>query len=140
MVIMLLAILAGIALPRVVDSVQLAAERAWTSQLLVYIAAVERCYAETGDFPSDSDTGTFPAELETYLREGTWTEETPIGGAWDFERDDNGVHAAVGAHFKSVSNASTDVLARIDERVDDGDPNSGALRLIGPKRFYFVFE
>lgn len=137
-VILILGVLAGIAAPRLVDQGEDAAVAAFASQLRLMIAASERCKVVTGEFPSDSFTGTLPPEIEPFLNTQGWNATTPLGGKWDWEFQSRGVRAAVGIYIET--NELVSGIEDVDALRDDGNLDTGSLSYIDLGRYYYVLE
>lgn len=136
-VILVLAILVGVAAPRLMDTAAIASEQAFANELMALVDTAERYRASSGKWPSDGNTGVAPIELQEVVSKRVWKEPTPLGGAWDTEMKDNGVTFAVGAVFTSVP---TDSLIAVDTILDDGSLNTGNLRLLDTGRYYYVLD
>ena len=142
-VVLILGIVAGVAVPTVVNRSKDATYVAFAKELIVFVDAAELFHAETGEWPEDSSSGSLPANnpFSNYVRVRQWTRPTPIGGDWDFENNDNGVTAAVGVHFwSSEQTLETAEFDEIDAFIDDGSAETGSLRLFGSDRYYWVLE
>gem|GEM_PF-6061307 len=56
-------------------------------------------------------------------------KEPPIGGAWDIDIDAGaGLTAAVGVG--NLSNPNLSVIRRVNELIDDGNPDTGSFRFV----------
>ena len=120
-VILVLGILAGVAVPRTFQASQTATERAAVTQVLHIFDLAELYRAEHGDWPVNSDAGTAPAEFAGRLPERLFTEESPIGGPYDW----NGPGTGVPTFGVSIENVPTATQVAIDRWADDGDPGAG---------------
>lgn len=102
--------------------------------------AVELFAVRTGSYPDDTSSGAAPTDgFEDYLRVDDWTKDTPIGGVWDTELNDNGVTSAVGVHFDGTGETRDDAyMTLVDEILDDGDLGTGSFRKLANERYYWV--
>lgn len=138
-VVVILGILAALVLPAFLGATDEARKGAFIKNLKSLADAAEIVAVRTGQYPADSSSGAFPPELAGYIREDDWTRGTPLGGVWDVERNDNGVTSAVGVHFQNVPTPGDAFMADIDQRIDDGDLDTGVFRRLNdPTRFYWV--
>jgi len=134
-VVIIIGLLAVLAIPTIHNSRKSARSATFINDVRTYAAAAEVFSLETGDYPEDSSTGAMPTGLDEYIPTMKWTFETPIGGSWDFEKDDTGITSGFGAVGFTVDNAQ---LLHIDNKFDDGSLTSGKLRLIAGDRYYYV--
>ena len=141
LVVVILATVAAVAVPRVSRSGEEARAAAFARSLRTFADAAVLFHAETGGWPADTHTGTFPSELEGLIDAQSWGAPTAFGGTWDVETNDNGVGCAIGAKFDAAPGAGVLAgLRRVDELLDDGDLDTGAFRRIRPDRFSMVLE
>jgi len=136
-VVIIIGLLAALAIPTIHNSQKSARSATFVNDIRTYAAAAEVFSLETGDYPEDAVTGVMPLGLGAYIPTMKWTMETPIGGNWDFEKNDNGITSGFGASGFTVSNAQ---LLHIDGKFDDGNLATGHLRLIAASRYYYVIE
>jgi len=143
-VVMILGILATLVMPAVADFEEQATQTAFTSDVLTYASAANLYRLETGDYLEDSGSGEFPDGFEDYVNRDQWTDGTPIGGVWDFERNSFGVASAFGVHFHrpKINGAIQDdaYMQAIDQRIDDGSLRTGRFRKIDVDRYYFILQ
>jgi general secretion pathway protein G len=139
-VVVILGILAAIVIPSVADAAGDAEANAFAANIRTIAEATELFYHKEGFYPEDSSSGEVPAGLENYLDTRVWTQGTPIGGVWDYERDSFGVTAAFGVHFQPSHppTRDSDYMETIDDIVDDGDLMTGAFQQIAGDRYYWI--
>lgn len=138
-VVMIIGVLGAIAIPRLSRGSEGARVNAFVAELNTFAQLIEQVQLETGVQVKDSTTGRMPSDLKGYLHENSWEGQTPIGGYWDIERDDNGVTLAVGVHFDKVT-VDRDALRSVDEIIDDGNTKTGKFRALSVDRFYLILE
>ena len=132
-VVTIIGILAVIAIPSAMDARRRSRDTVFMNQLRQISGNTFQYYGfEYGDFPEDVDPGILPADIEEYLpKRFDWSEKTPIGGQWDWERapDRNSKKHGVYAGLQVFAPGRTSVqMLVIDERIDDGDPSTGIFR------------
>ena len=139
LVVMIIGVIGAIAIPRLSRGSEGASINAFVNEINNLAKTIDLYQLETGNAIADSSTGVLPTELQNVLNANSWEGETPLGGEWDIERNDNGVGLAVGVHYQRGS-AETARLKRADAILDDGNLKTGAFRQIGAKRFYLILE
>jgi prepilin-type N-terminal cleavage/methylation domain-containing protein len=97
---------------------------------------VFQAYAhEKGTWPAEAAAGVVPAGITAQdLQIAVWTNQTPMGGQWDWELDQ--VHpggTSPGGRWHAAlaitgSNVDADLMQEIDDALDDGDLNTGNFR------------
>jgi prepilin-type N-terminal cleavage/methylation domain-containing protein len=138
-VVILLGIIAAIVIPRFADATEESERATFVSNLGYYARQFEYYKIKNGDYPPGAASGVLPAELVGYIRVEDFERPTPIGGVWDVEFDDNGVHSAVGVHFNGVGATQDDAyMTSIDTMFDDGDLTTGLFRKLGANLYYYV--
>lgn len=141
-VVLMMAIVAAVALPKYQNSSREGEQRAFITQLQAFAQAARRYMHETGEYLEDSGTGQIPTGWEPLIDERVWTSPTPIGGLWDVELDAFEVRSALGVHFYGASGPRRDdaYMIEIDRMFDDGSLTTGRFRKIAPDRYYFILE
>ena len=91
---------------------------------------------DTGSYPADKFPGVLPDGMGPYLDDFPWTEETAIGGNWDWEYKVFGVKAAVSVQG---SEWGDEQMIEIDEQIDDGNLGTGHFRR-RPGGYMYVLE
>lgn len=132
-VVSMIGLLAVMGLPHARKAWRRAREGAFINDLRIILhSAVEQYAITNGSYPEDAPAGTVPPGLADYLGGRTdWSEETPIGGQWDWDRAAqpgqkiNGCYAGlsvIGPHRTSMQ------MRELDARIDDGDLTTGHFR------------
>jgi type II secretory pathway pseudopilin PulG len=117
------------------------------NDLRVFASAFQSYAHARGDWPPATGVpGEVPAGMETYLATTNWTHPSPIGGAYTWAA--NSVQQ--GDRFRAVLIISTvgenkvsadrNLLADIDQRIDDGNLETGNFRLGFRNQPVFVIE
>ncbi|MEM9185357.1 MAG: prepilin-type N-terminal cleavage/methylation domain-containing protein [Planctomycetota bacterium] len=125
-VILILGVLAGIAVPYTFGVSEQAAEQAVVTQVQQIFEAAEIFKARNGRWPNDASSGDFPSDFDGLLPSSLFTSRTPIGAYYDWD----GLGTArpvigVGIYVGIPATRSVDELA------DDGDLNTGWVQRLG---------
>jgi len=88
-----------------------------------------------GGYPSDTDHS-LPPGMAAYFDPDNWNRE-PFGGFYDWEGLDAYDYAGISLNG---STAPTYVMVRIDERIDDGDVNTGMFRRTDNGLYTYIIE
>lgn len=131
----IIALMASIAIPAFVQSRQESIVNRTANDFRQFSDKFELFAMKDGDWPEDGYPTTIPAGMESALLGGTWTQDTAVGGQWDYDADAFGIIAGV-----SIANptASEEILEAVDSLLDDGDLNTGQLRFTGGSQFCYV--
>jgi prepilin-type N-terminal cleavage/methylation domain-containing protein len=79
----------------------------------------------TGAYPADKTPAQMPAGMSAYLANFPWTEDTVVGGHWDWDYLQFGTKAAVSVHMPTWND---DRMQMIDDVMDDGNLSTGQFR------------
>jgi prepilin-type N-terminal cleavage/methylation domain-containing protein len=133
-VIVVLAVLAGVAIPRFVDMGTRSRAGVVASDLGLYIRAVRQHRIDTGSYPPDSGTwgGPLPGSLGNYLNPQIQAQRNVLGGFYDW----NGGGGFAGSEHVMAGNWNgtvgaperNAVILRVDQTIDDGNLQTGMLR------------
>lgn len=123
-VIVVLAILAGVAIPKYFDFRERALVTATAAQFKVLQRAGQQYYYEYQGWPVDWDLGTFPTMFAPYVDNSFINSPPAIGGTWDFNvyGPATALRPNWSAHNSTVSDS---VLQRVDAIIDDGVITTG---------------
>lgn len=100
----------------------------------VFGAAFDTYAQERGRWPNESTTGATPAGMNTYLNLTAWRRITPMGGKYDWERNQRhmGVRYTAAIAIKAAAGAPLPLdpnqLLDIDRFMDDGNLSAGSFR------------
>jgi prepilin-type N-terminal cleavage/methylation domain-containing protein len=146
-VIVVLAVMSAVAVPRYVDYRERAAAAAMARQFKHIRSTMIRVRNDTGLWPPDgSGAGEVPAGAEPYFNERNFNANgrPPIGGLWDWNYF-GGEQADICIYNIGTSpNAATmAIITRTDLILDDGNINTGIFRFEpgswnGSCRFYVL--
>jgi prepilin-type N-terminal cleavage/methylation domain-containing protein len=128
-VIVVLAILAGVAIPRYIDYSVRAAASADAATLKVLSRAVLAYHRDTSQWPADELWSTTPAVLQPYLSSQAFAQTPALGGSWDYNNWIAAgwtppVNIAMMPPFATTFPA--DRLTRLDATIDDGNLATGS--------------
>ncbi|WP_372846915.1 type II secretion system protein [Pontiella sp.] len=90
-----------------------------------------------GTYPPDTTPSRMPSGMSGYLRNADWTEDTVIGGKWDWDNGQFGVSAAVSVYSPD---RTTEQMAKIDGIIDDGNLATGQFRARTSGYMYILEE
>ncbi len=130
-VIVVLAILAGVAVPQFVDY----GEKAATSRMAANFKTIARAYmqyrVDKGAWPPDNDGSSGQAYLcQEYLANNMWESASPIGGLWNWNSGLSGGPADVCIYNagSSPSAKTTRIMTGVDSILDDGNLSTGTFQ------------
>ena len=146
-VVAIIGILAALAIPAYRIIVTRSKISQLASDLRVHSEAITRYALEEGTYPSsqtiqDNANGV-GSGLDPYLS-NSWYEPSPIGGEYTLNTTnlDNGklkdVYIQIASTGNSRVNVGYDGLVKLDEKIDDGNPGSGFLRISGSRVRYYI--
>ncbi len=92
---------------------------------------------DQGDYPADKHPAQIPNGMADYLRGFPWTEDTVIGGQWDW---DYGVFGVIAGVSVKSPNWGNEQMQEIDAMIDDGDLGSGQFRQRSGGYIYILEE
>ncbi len=107
------------------------------NQLAVFI------HSTTGQWPADVNNSILPPEMQPYLGNNIFQNETPIGGRWDWNGPSNSVSSSIGIaiRFNPDTKANMQLLKQLDQLMDDGDLSTGLCKgKIKSGSYFFIFE
>lgn len=133
-VVVIISLLAMVAIPGVKIVQRRAKSSAIVNDFRVFATAFETYAHEKGTFPAEAAVGGIPAGMETYLKSDAWQRVTPMGGHYNWEKDQlhgGPVKAAIAITGTADAPLPYDVnqLLDIDKAIDDGNPLTGNFRL-----------
>ncbi len=103
-------------------------ERAQVANVATSLRQFETAFyafqADFGEWPDDSHT-TVPAGMEELISQDIWSQETALGGFYNYEGPDSYPYAGI-ALFNH--NATEEQLELLDRSLDDGDLSQGRFR------------
>lgn len=109
------------------------------ARLRMLVSAFELYRSENGDYPEDVNRGVVPVGMQPYfdsLGIDWFTQPTPLGGNWDWGKNQLGALATIAIAEPSVSQTQMEELDRLLD--DDGSLESGRFRKSGVHHFYII--
>ncbi len=124
-VVALIGLLASIAIPTGLNANRESRAKAFAKEIQTAGNAFVQYSFDNGEYPSDKTPAQMPTGMAPYLSKFPWTEETIIGGNWDWDHNVFGITAAVSVRSPNWGN---DLMEKIDRVIDDGNLGSGMFR------------
>ncbi len=90
-----------------------------------------------GTYPGDKNPASMPDGMAEYLDGFPWSDETVIGGLWDWDYNVFGVTAGVSV---KTPDWSSELMVEIDEQMDDGNLSTGQFRQRSGGYIYILEE
>lgn len=135
-VVAIVGLLTAIAVPGFMRARESAQNSRFMADLKMAGGAFVQRSIETGSYPPDEMPAVIPAGMTEYLRGMKWSENTTVGGQWDWDYKVLGVKAGVSALGATASRAQ---MLRIDKQIDDGDLATGSFQ-DKVSRFMLILE
>jgi len=124
-VVVILGILASVVIPQFARASGDSSNAAFAHDIKLMARLISVQQHHSGTWPAEQPAGTFPPEMLGKLDPGDWIKATPLGGAWDYDRDAFGVIAGVSVELPDRTPAQ---MLEIDKMIDDGNLTTGAFR------------
>ena len=125
-VIAIIAMIAAIAIPTY-RKVTLSVERTMLlNDILDYSDAFDQYYFLNGKWPPKAGKNQIPAGMQGFLPNG-YTNGAPLGGGFEWGGPN-------GKLTLMESNAPSETMLELDEKMDDGDLSTGQFKKQGPKK------
>lgn len=124
-VVIILGILAAIVMAAVGSNRRDAEAATFAASMKHYARCFTLYYEKYGEYPPDCEPSVYPAGMEEYIDETSWTNARPLGGQWDWDNGVFGYTCGVSVFMPQVTDAD---MQAVDRLLDDGDLNTGAFR------------
>ena len=123
-VVVIIGLLAAIAIPAFQRVKTRSQVSSFTNDLRIASQAFETFAMENGTWPPDGGSS-IPNTMDGYLSLSKFSENTPLGGQWDWDFGQFGVTAGL-----SVLSPTADsrTMTLVDASIDDGDLTTGDFR------------
>ncbi len=136
-VVMVIAMLASIALPNFFRAQVRARNLIFATSIKKASEGFEMYAWEHRGYPANSQPGVIPLGMDEYLQGMGWTEATPLGGKWNWDKNIQGYKAGIGVYQPT---ATDEQFLMIDEMIDDGDLSTGYFRARAGGYVYILEE
>ena len=148
-VVCIIGLLAVIAIPSFAKARRKSSVTRAANDLRVLDEAFKMYSLEMRSYPPDANNqnGVLTGNMDEYVRDGIFeAEETPIGGRYRWINKDLGLFAY--AYIISYTDCTycggpandLDLLASLDELIDDGDPTKGILKVYVGVHYHYIVE
>jgi len=138
-VVVIIGLLAAMAIPAF-QRIQRASQNSRiANDFRIFSQSFETYATENGTWPANAGAGAIPAGMSGNFKAASWqAAATVIGGRWNWDNST----ASGGLAGISIQNfTATDAqLAEIDAKLDDGDINTGHLRMTTATKFTLVLQ
>lgn len=138
-VVAVIGILAAIAIPKFADLITKSKVAGTVGDLKAFAKAFE-LYAVDNDgganngYPDDTDL-VLPAGMEKYLNSGDFMDTTPLGGRYNWDGPSYYDYAGIAIQNPT---AAESVIVQVDQKLDDGDLDTGSFRKTPNGRYTYV--
>lgn len=143
----ILSICVAVLVPRLTSTKRQAIATAVGNDLMKFAAAFDVYAQERGQFPGETEAGVLPTEMAERINSQAWTRMTPMGGQYNWDKDQ--VH--YGTRYRAViqicATASAplaedvEIWEALDRTIDDGNLSTGHFRLgAGNEPIYIVAQ
>jgi prepilin-type N-terminal cleavage/methylation domain-containing protein len=148
-VIIVLAILAGVAIPKYFDYSTRARASALSGTLKVMQQGILAYNRDNRAWPADVNPRICPPEIVNYMDPGIWTGLTPVGTTFDYENWSYGQWGwptpVVGVSIRNgyggaLTGDATAVIQLVDQQIDDGVPTTGNMRTVSYGYFFKIAD
>jgi len=136
-VVVIIGLLASMAMIAVQQNRKKVLASTFGSDLRVFRDALVQCVTETADYNLGAPAGQLATVFAPYVRKSQWQQSSPIGGKWIVDTQLDGIKLCIGVDGFT---ASRDTLELADRLFDDGNLNSGYLRLLSAGKFSWIVE
>lgn len=134
-VVVIIGLLAAVAIPAITKGQRRSQNTRFVSDLRVFTQAFETYSLENGGWPPNAGGGVVPVGMAGTFKTDVWTSATVVGGRWNWDRNLNGIGAAISNSSPTVSVAQ---MTEIDTMIDDGDLSTGHFQFISGRYMYIL--
>lgn len=132
----IIGLLAALAIPAITKVQRRSQNSRFVNDLRVFSQAFETYATENGGWPANVGPGVVPASMSGTFKTDVWVATTIVGGRWNWDRNINGINAAISI---SSATASAAQMTEIDALIDDGDLSTGHFQFIS-NRYMYILE
>lgn len=120
MVVAIIGLLASLGIPAMLHASNNARAKRFAHDIEAVHDVFVQYYLDTGSYPPEAGPAQIPAGMTNYLAHFPWTEDTVIGGLWDYQQF--GTYAGVSVFMPAWND---DQMTAIDKVLDDGNLSTG---------------
>ncbi len=124
-VVAVIGVLAAIAVPSMLSAGNTARARRFAREIQNVGAAFVQYAYDHGDYPPDTTPARIPTGMAPYLKNFPWSEQTVIGGQWDWDYKQFSTHAGVSVYMPTWDDEQ---MLEVDRVMDDGNLSTGQFR------------
>jgi len=121
----IIGLLASLGIPNVLKAGNNARKARFAREIKTAGHAFVQYAFDHGDYPPDKYPAQVPSGMAEYLHGFPWSEETVIGGQWDWDYGVFGITAGVSVKSPTWS---SEQMQEVDALIDDGNLGSGQFR------------
>ncbi|MBI3884721.1 MAG: prepilin-type N-terminal cleavage/methylation domain-containing protein [Opitutae bacterium] len=133
----IIGLLAALAIPAIQKVQRRSQNSRFANDLRVFTQAFETYSLENGAWPPNAGGGVVPTGMSGTFKTDVWVAPTVVGGRWNWDKNLNGITAAVSV---SSPTAATAQMTEIDALIDDGDLRAGHFQFISGRYMYILQE
>lgn len=144
-IIVVLAVLSGVAIPKYIDMAEEARATTIGANLKMIRRAMLQYRIDQGEYPPDQNGGIMPPEMDAYFSSDMWATQIQGVGVYNWEGPPGwaGIEAiGVGSLVSVPASPTTDLFwLKIDSRIDDGVLTTGFFQWEpGSQRYQFRMD
>ncbi|WP_438481048.1 type II secretion system protein [Oleiharenicola lentus] len=136
-VVVIIGLLSAMAIPAFKHVRESAQNSRITNDFRIFSQAFETHALDNAGWPANSSAGVVPAGMSGSFSANSWQAITPLGGRWNWDRDNFGVSAGISI---SGFTCTVEQITALDKRMDDGDLSTGRLKLTASNRVTWELE
>jgi len=136
-VVAIIGILSAISIPAMLRAAEKARARRFAREIQAAGHAFVRFSFDHGEYPADRTPAQMPDGMAEYLTGFPWTEETVIGGSWDWDSGQFSTLAGVSVYLPDWTDSR---MMEIDRVIDDGNLATGQFRKRASGYIYVLEE
>lgn len=135
-VVVIIGLLSVLALPAVTKSRLASQNNRFISDLRIFAQAFEKYSLQNGAWPPNAGSSAIPTGMSGEFKNASWIGSNSVGGRWNWDFNNSGVTAGIATTNVTAPDLQ---MTLIDQRIDDGDLNTGYFRKVGT-RFIYILE
>jgi len=136
-VVSIIGLLAALAVPAMLESGTRTRARRFAREIQNAGHAFVQYSYDYGTYPNDTTPSQMPAGMADYLGRFPWSEDTVIGGQWDWDFGQFGTRAGVSVYMPDWEDEQ---MREVDRIMDDGNLATGQFRKRSQGYIYVLEE